>query len=402
MFCGDETSALVGDLGSRSFKFGFAGEDMPKGWIPSVVRHDGTTLGSSNKKLVGDVELRATGIEAEELTWARKDGKVASWDAVEALWTHAVNIELNSDATTHPIMASCATYESDSDRQTLAELLFEKLNPPALFLARNAMLSAFSMGRATALVVDVGGARTCAAAVHDGFVLNKSIRLSKVAGDYLDEHLIRALESQLEKPLVAAKIPRKSSTLTHWRTLALLQDIKTNSCRVWTEVNFEEEKVDSYEEKSYELPDGTVVELGVKRFRTSELLMRKDADLAYLKERIPVSELENRPVVLPEVLRDSLQSTHVDLRRDLMNQIVLVGGGAMLPGTIERLTKELARVLPSALKPKFLVLGNNERLFSSFTGASILATLGSFQQLWISRQQYDEYGPNIVLERCIH
>lgn len=34
-FCGDDSGALIGDLGSRKFKFGFAGEDTPKGSIYS-------------------------------------------------------------------------------------------------------------------------------------------------------------------------------------------------------------------------------------------------------------------------------------------------------------------------------------------------------------------------------
>jgi actin len=73
-----------------------------------------------------------------------------------------------------------------------------------------------------------------------------------------------------------------------------------------------------------------------------------------------------------------------------------------MPGTVERLTKELALVLPSALKPRFLTPGKLERSFSTFTGGSILATLGSFQQLWISKNDYDEHGVNVVEARCVH
>ena len=36
MYCGDEVSAIVGDIGSNTSKFGYAGEDMPKAVIPSV------------------------------------------------------------------------------------------------------------------------------------------------------------------------------------------------------------------------------------------------------------------------------------------------------------------------------------------------------------------------------
>ena len=36
------------------------------------------------------------------------------------------------------------------------------------------------------------------------------------------------------------------------------------------------------------------------------------------------------------------------------------------------------------------------RLLPLFTGGSILASLGSFQQMWMSRQEYEEHGPGLI------
>lgn len=41
-------------------------------------------------------------------------------------------------------------------REKAVELLFEKFAPPALFMAKNAVLSSFAIGRQTSLVVDLG------------------------------------------------------------------------------------------------------------------------------------------------------------------------------------------------------------------------------------------------------
>ena len=41
-------------------------------------------------------------------------------------------------------------------RETAVELLFEKFQTPALFLAKNAVLSSFASGRQTSLVIDMG------------------------------------------------------------------------------------------------------------------------------------------------------------------------------------------------------------------------------------------------------
>ena len=39
-------------------------------------------------------------------------------------------------------------------------------------------------------------------------------------------------------------------------------------------------------------------------------------------------------------------------------------------------------------------------LYSVWIGGSILASLSTFQQMWISKQEYDECGPSIVHRKC--
>ena len=84
------------------------------------------------------------------------DGTYADWDAVEALWDHALKDRLRLDASEHPMMLAEPTAQPDRDREEVVERMFEGRGPPALFLARDAVLSSFATGRATAMVVDAG------------------------------------------------------------------------------------------------------------------------------------------------------------------------------------------------------------------------------------------------------
>mmetsp|Transcript_6325 Transcript_6325/g.9987 ORF Transcript_6325/g.9987 Transcript_6325/m.9987 type:complete len:408 (-) Transcript_6325:388-1611(-) len=400
MYCGDETAALVGDLGSRTFKVGFAGEDTPKGFLPSCTGLADGADPCVDSRLVGQVELgsRCQGVD---VSWVRKDGVVSDWDGYERLWDHGMRHVLNSDPKEHPVLIATPGFESTEDRSKIGELMFEKFETPAMYLAQNAMLSAFSAGRANALVVDVGATFTNVSPVQDGFVLKKSSRRSAVAGDVVDEHLVQLLETQVIPGEMDKKdrvdIPcvferncmnrdNVSASYRRWQKLKVVEDIKASVCRIWTELNFDEAAANMYVKERYELPDGTVIHLGAERFKSPELLMNP-------KGVVKSPSLENVPVSsLPSVVRDSVQSVHVDLRRDLVQQIMLVGAGSILPGTAERLQKELVHVLPSALKPRILTPSKQERVFSTFIGASILATLGSFQQMWISKQEYEENG----------
>lgn len=85
-----------------------------------------------------------------------RDGTYADWDAVEALWDHALKDRLRLDASEHPMMLAEPTAQPDRDREEVVERMFEGRSPPALFLARDAVLSSFATGRATAMVVDAG------------------------------------------------------------------------------------------------------------------------------------------------------------------------------------------------------------------------------------------------------
>ena len=66
----------------------------------------------------------------------------------------------------------------------------------------------------------------------------------------------------------------------------------------------------------------------------------------------------------------------------------------MFPGISDRMQKELTSLSPSSMKVK--IVAPPERKYSVWIGGSILASLSTFQNLWCSKQEYDESGPGIV------
>jgi actin len=79
----------------------------------------------------------------------------------------------------------------------------------------------------------------------------------------------------------------------------------------------------------------------------------------------------------------------------------------MFPGIADRLFKEIKQMAPSALtqtdelaKKNIRITAPPERKYSVWIGGSILASLSTFQQMWISKQEFDEAGPGIVHRKC--
>uniref|UniRef100_A0A8B9JA76 Actin alpha 1, skeletal muscle n=1 Tax=Astyanax mexicanus TaxID=7994 RepID=A0A8B9JA76_ASTMX len=88
----------------------------------------------------------------------------------------------------------------------------------------------------------------------------------------------------------------------------------------------------------------------------------------------------------------------IDIRKDLYANNVLSGGTTMYPGIADRMQKEITALAPSTMKIK--IIAPPERKYSVWIGGSILASLSTFQQMWISKQEYDEAGPSIVHRKC--
>merc|ERR1711982_162893 len=88
----------------------------------------------------------------------------------------------------------------------------------------------------------------------------------------------------------------------------------------------------------------------------------------------------------------------VDIRKDLYANTVMSGGTTMYPGIADRMQKEITALAPSTIKIK--IIAPQERKYSVWIGGPILASLSTFQQMWISKQEYDECGPAIVHRKC--
>jgi centractin len=84
----------------------------------------------------------------------------------------------------------------------------------------------------------------------------------------------------------------------------------------------------------------------------------------------------------------------IDLRMTLYNEIVLSGGNTMLEGFPDRFVKELKRGLPNEVKTR--VLAPSKRDTMCWEGGSILASLPSFRNMWITRAEYNEQKEHVL------
>ncbi|TUG71445.1 actin [Bagarius yarrelli] len=137
----------------------------------------------------------------------------------------------------------------------------------------------------------------------------------------------------------------------------------------------------------YTLPDGQLVSLTTERFRAPEILFKPEL-------------IGQDYYGMHESIFRSVVRSDVDLRRDLMRNIVLSGGNTLLCGLSERLRSEISGLAPVCLGECVKVISSGDREFSVWRGGAVVASMPTFSSAWISQQEYDEFGPQIVFRKC--
>ena len=104
---------------------------------------------------------------------------------------------------------------------------------------------------------------------------------------------------------------------------------------------------------------------------------------------------------LVKMLWDSIMKVSVSYRKDIYQNIVIRGGTTLLDGFGERLKDQMAKASPyQSYQVHVKVVCPVERGYYEFVGGSIVTSLSTFEQMWITKDEYDENGPTIVHRKC--
>lgn len=281
-------------------------------WEPSVVAINKNTgdilaVGTEAKKMIGKTPAHITAFRP------MRDGVIADFEVTEKMIRHFIKKVHNQRSLLHPRVVigvpSCIT---EVERRAVRDAS-EQAGAREIHLIDEPMAAAIGaevpvQDPAGNMVVDIGGGTTEVAVISlGGMVLSRSVR---VAGDEVDEAIISYFKK--ERNLLIGERTAEETKI-----------------RIGSALPEKEEK--TIEVKGRDLATGLPKTVKVSSGEMHEAI------------KSPIKIILN-------LIKDTLEDTPAELSADLVDRgIILVGGGALLSGLPELLSKETG--LPVNLAP---------------------------------------------------
>ena len=410
---GDEdVQSLVVDNGSGMMKAGFAGDDAPRAVFSTIVgrpKHPGIMVGLDEKDAyVGNEAQQRRGVLA--LKYPIKEGLVDNWEDMEKVWHHTFFQELKVAPEEHPVLLTELPLNPKPNRERMTQIMFETFNVPAMYCSAQAVLGLYASGRTTGCVVDSGDGVSHAVPIFEGYALPHCIQKMRLAGSDITKYLTKLLTDRgcvscmagcCGKGIHQGRAVLGRAFLT-WLCFCVcgcryafttpaeadvVKDIKEKLCYVATDFDKEvaEMKESGSGERKFELPDGSTVSVTTERIKAAEALFNPRL-------------IERDAPGLHDTTFNCMSKCDNDIRKALYENVVLSGGSTMFEGIATRMTRELEARVPGSMSVN--VIAPPERKYSVWIGWSILSSLSTFQQLWLSKPEYDELGSRAVNRKC--
>lgn len=454
VYGGDEINAIILDPGSYTTRIGYAGDDFPKVITSSnYAVHDG-------KRIFGeDINVPRPNYEIKPIL---QDSVVVDWDAAVAQYHHYFDTEMKIDYKEQPLLVTEPIWSSFNERKTMIETIYENFDFPALYLARAPTCVSFQQGRPNCLVVNIGHDTLSVTPVIDGISLLRNSMRTHYSGKYLSDQFNDLLQTKFSNLSLTPRYKVKSKEPTVYPEPAKFttRDVPENITKSFdeyqTELVFHEMKETILEapdkqitdensegyskdenKRLFEMPNGQAIELTIERYELADSLFEPsnysftnpDFSSRYKPENGTVTidstqddyrplkrarknesntstpppagspEIETETRGLTSLISHVLSTIDIDLRASVAHNIIITGGVSLIPHLTERLYSELSALNPG-LKIRLHAIGNSsERLNQTWIGASVLASLGTFHQMWVSKEEYEEAGAEKILHQ---
>ncbi|MFX1352702.1 MAG: hypothetical protein ACFFGP_01935 [Promethearchaeota archaeon] len=369
----DQTTPLILDIGTATSRIGWAGDDFPDIIAPSVYVDVSDYLFSSdviegleelffkNEQILHLVGHQA--LKYQNILKIHEFKKEKNFNILLKFFLHYYK-QLDIDEKyqfKQPLIILSPFFMSDLEKSKLQYLFFNVLKFPSLLFLHESQAILSTLQKASGVVVNMGESTTYISTIFHGFTNIMARDVFPIAGKELTNYFLNLILTRIgtskniyiDKP-IAKEIKEKLS-------LCVLNPQEEQK-RV-------KEGLTKYD-RIISLPDGTNLKLNLERFLLSEPLFNpRLAHIDYLS--------------LVEAISKVIKTWERENWEELVSNIILSGGGSLIPGLDERIQIELKKYFSEKLKEKIKVIAASGRENMAWIGASILYMKEKLSKGWI-------------------
>lgn len=374
----DYSVHIVIDNGSWTTKAGFNGENAPRVVVP-------TLLGQSKKGLFNLIEENSKSYIGRDVIANSsyldihrpiKNGIIDA-EKMEKIWSHIFTNELKVKPEAHNVFLTESIHNSNKEREKIAEIMFEKFSIFNIHIEPQQVMSLYSTTKTSGLIIESGEGSTEIVPIYEGYIIPQGIRSSPIAGEFITNNILESIREKLKKLNVGNPIEQSRKIKEQFSEVSLDDELTRN---------FETLTVN--DRNIFTLPDGNVINISNEKFLAPEVIFRPEIN------SLDCSSLQ-------QLVHDSINSVDIHLKKDFISNIVLGGGNTMIKNFSERLKKELQGMFPNN-KDQIKINAQKERLYSSWIGASVVCSISNFQQMWVSKNDWEEIGSSVIHKKYFY
>ena len=361
--------SIIIDNGSCFIKAGLSTEYEPSSHFRTCVGYPKNSDIYHKDYFIGN-QLKDQ-MNALNLEYPIKEGSIENWDEMEKIWQYIFCDELKVDPSEYNIVLTQPIMNTKWEKDKISQIMFESFYIPGIYLGYSVDLSLLSMGKYTGLSVDLGGESTQISAILDGCPIPYQFERLYYGGNKITDYLFELFNHNCKM-------------FYNDKNKYCVEDIKEKACYVALDFGEELKYIESYD---YTLPDNKNLSVNEERIRASEAffnpsLIGKDQEMGlhYICNKI-IEKCD-------------------DNKKDLYNCICLSGGNSLFKGLSERLRKEIKLIASCIYEEEVRVNKDyNDARFSAFIGGTILSNVGTFKDILITKEMYEEYGCSIIYKK---
>ena len=313
---------IIIDIGSAYVKIGFAGEPSPRFVFPCITgteKYKSVMVDVSARSIyVGNDVSRMRGVLKIKHPLIR--GEINDWDSYYEILNYIFYSLLRiENLSLYPIFYCEPPFMQRETKEYIARVFFETHRVGSLIMMSTPLLSLFSVGLTSGLVIESGDGLTWVVPIINGKIVQHAVQKIPIAGIDVNQNL-------------KGLLMREGASISSSAADEIIQDIKEKNCYFVLDPN----KPPSTEEMfNFPMPDGSTISVPTYILYQAPEVLFNPGMLGY-----------GNVMNLPQAVLTCLRAIDNHYWHDLLSHIVFSGGNLSYSGFKERFESELDQILP--------------------------------------------------------